>query len=413
MSIYRRFVDLGKKINKKNYLVAVFRLEEREGEDFLETAGGVAAESSVGTWTGVKTEKEKSWQKLHGRVFWADRKEKIIKIAYPVFLFEAGNISQLLSSCAGNIFGLKEIKCLRLLDLEFPESYVAGFLGPKYGIEGFRKRAGVKKRPVIGSIVKPKIGLTVGEQVEVVKEVYLGGGDFVKDDENLTSLEFNNFYERVKRILDMMRRNGFLKKKIYAFNVTASFKEMVKRAKYVEKMGGNCIMVDVVTCGFSAVQALREEDINVLIHGHRAMHAALTRGKDFGVSMLFLAKLARLAGVDSLHTGTVVGKMEGGKDEVLKINNFLRKDFFGLKPVLPVASGGLHPGLVGKLIDVLGTEILINFGGGIHGHLQGSRKGAKAVKQAVEARIKGIDLETHAKENIELKRALEKWGENG
>ena len=169
-------------------------------------------------------------------------------------------------------------------------------------------------------------------------------------------------------------------------------------------------MIDILTAGFAAVCGMRNKNYGKMIHAHRAMHAAFTRSKQYGISMLVLAKLSRLAGVDSLHTGTVVGKMEGGKEEVTKIDNFLRAEWYGLKTVLPVASGGLHPGHLPDVVKILGNDLLINFGGGIHGHPEGTYKGAIAAAQAREAVSQGIRLDEYAKNHFELAKALEKWG---
>ncbi len=178
-------------------------------------------------------------------------------------------------------------------------------------------------------------------------------------------------------------------------------------------------MVDIVTAGWAGVQSLRNHNLDLIIHGHRAGHSAFTRNKKHGISMLVLANLARLAGIDQLHTGTVVGKMEGEEKEVLRINELLKEDWqefdklrenwSNLKPVLPIASGGLHPGLTAKLIEILGFDLIINFGGGIHGHPQGSAAGAKAASQAVEAVMENISLKIYAQSHLELKQALEYW----
>ena len=183
---------------------------------------------------------------------------------------------------------------------------------------------------------------------------------------------------------------------------------MMKRANYVRDAGANCLMMDVLTAGFSGVQGIRNRNYGLMIHGHRAMHAAFTRSHQYGISMLVIAKLARLAGVDSFHTGTVVGKMEGEKNEVVAINNFLRSDWYGLKTVLPTASGGLHPGHIPDLVSILGKDMLFNFGGGIHGHPDGTSAGARAVVQSLKATLAGIPL-TQATDSPELQRALEKW----
>lgn len=410
---YSNYLHLSEKVSLVNKLIATYKLKVEEGTDFFRTAGGVAAESSVGTWTKVQTQFKEVWARLHARVFEADEASGIIKIAYPLDLFEKGNIAQLLSSVAGNIFGLKEIKNLRLEDLGMPEEYAKSFDGPAIGMEGILKIAGASEGPLIGSIIKPKLGLSYKEHVRVAMEVFKGGGSLVKDDENLTSQVFNPFYDRVKLMTDEMKKFKYLQnsegEKIYAFNVTSEAEQMKERASFVKWSGGNCAMIDILTAGFSSVQFLRKQNFGLILHGHRAMHAAFTRDVKEGVSMLVLAKLARLAGIDELHTGTVVGKMEGGEQEVVAINNFLRSEWFGLKKVLPIASGGLHPGLIPDLVKYLGRNVIFNFGGGIHGHPKGTFHGVKAVKEGFDAVIRGEDWDKYLKTHTDLREAVETW----
>lgn len=410
MSPYHDFLFLNQTFNPENHLFAKYYFET--DSDFLTVAGGIAAESSIGTWTQLTTQKKDTFQKYCAKVYFADPKKGIIQIAYPIDLFEPGNLPQLLSSVAGNIYGLKEIKKLKLLNLKFPESYVKSFLGPQIGLDGIRKITGVYNRPLIGTIIKPKEGLNSREHTEVAMETYRGGVDFDKDDENLTSPPFNLFSDRVNYLTDSMKREGFLgkeKEKIYAFNITASSEVMKERAELVKEKGGNCIMIDILTCGFAGVQYIRNQNYGMIIHGHRAMHAALTRDPHHGLTMLVIAKLSRLSGIDSLHTGTIVGKMEGEEKEILEINKFLTSDWYGLKKVLPVASGGLSPLDVPELYKYFGNDILLNFGGGIHGHPNGSKTGAQAVKQAVEAVINNQTLEQFSQSHEALKTALKHW----
>ena len=401
------YLHLKEKFDPQTHITAVYRVESEK--PLIKSVEEVAGESSIGTWTKITHQTEERFNKLSAKVFEADKKTKIIKIAYPLELFELGNIPQLLSSVAGNVFGMKAIENLRLEDLELPEKYVRSFPGPEIGINGIRKIAQVSNQPLIGSIIKPKLGLPVDQHVKVALEAFQGGVNLVKDDENLTSQEFNLFGERVKEMLKELKNLG-LGNKLYAFNITASTEAMNERAELVKTLGGNCVMIDILTCGFSALQSVRQKNHGLVIHGHRAMHAALTRNKKHGISMLVLAKITRLAGVDELHTGTIIGKMEGEKEEVLKINEFLRSEWYGLKPVLPVASGGLYPALIPNLIEILGKEMIFAFGGGIHGHPQGSKAGAKAVIQAVEAVSKGVSLRDYAKDHQELKTSLDLWG---
>lgn len=407
---YNTYLSLKESVDPNKHIIATFTLRVT-GEPYDKTAGGVAAESSVGTWTDVSTEQKTMWDKLHAKVTDLDEKNGTMTIAYPLDLFEYGNLPQFLSSIAGNIFGLKEVTALRITDIDFPEQYVRSYPGPALGIDGIRDLTGVYNQPLLGSIIKPKLGLSSEQHADAAMAVWDQGINLVKDDENLTSMPYNNFYTRVDEVTHRMKTKGYLRMgqaKIHAFNITASYEEMLKRANYVRDSGANCLMMDVLTAGFSGVQGIRNRNHGLMIHGHRAMHAALTRSHDYGMSMLVIAKLSRLAGVDSLHTGTVVGKMDGGQKEVVAINNFLRSEWYGLKTVLPTASGGLHPGHVPDLYRILGGDMLLNFGGGIHGHPDGSAAGAKAAAQALTATMAGTKL-SDAIDSLELQKALEKW----
>lgn len=396
----------------KDDIVATFKLEPQKGFDFVKTAQELAAESSVGTWTEVTTLTKNIFENLAAKIIYLDKKKKIVKVAYPIKLFEKNNIPQLLSVIGGNIFSLKKIKKLRLEDVEFSEKYVNSFLGPQIGAEGIRKIYKVYNRPIIGCIIKPKVGLSPAKTAQLAYKIFVNGVDLIKDDETLTDMSFCRFEKRVKEVVKAIEaaEKHSKTRKVFVFNVSAPAEEMIKRAELVKRLGGRCVMVDIITCGFSAVQYLRKQNLGLILHGHRAGHSAFTRNKDWGISMLVIAKIARLVGIDELHTGTVVGKMEGSKAEVVQINKFLGSKFGKLKKVLPVASGGLHPGLVEKLIKILGKDIVVNFGGGLHGHPQGSEKGAKAAYQAIEAVTKNISLDEYAKKHPELQEALNHWG---
>ena len=394
------FVNLKYKPNKDD-IIATYRIESKLG--LRKAAIEVAKESSIGTWTKLTTLEQKTFNKLAPQISYINNKTKIVKIAYPIELFELGNIPQLLSAIAGNIFSMKIINNIRLEDLSLSTKYINSFQGPKFGINGVRKIIGIKKRPLIGSIIKPKVGLTAKQHAKLAYDIWVNGIDIVKDDENLTSMCFNKFETRVKEVMKMKRKaekqtgcHAYRQagKKIHVFNITAPMDIMLHRAKLVKKYKGKCIMVDLVSVGLDNVQVLRKLDLGLIIHGHRAGHSMFTRNPKHGMSMLVLAKLSRLAGIDQLHTGTVVGKMEGTKRQTIDINlalkedaginKVLREDWGEIKPTLPIASGGLHPGLVKKLINILGTDLIINFGGGLHGHPNGSKAGARACWQAVQ-----------------------------
>ncbi len=409
---YLDFVDLGYTPSADEVLVEYY-LEPR-GVSPEEAAGRVASESSIGTWTTLWKLPEKA-KELMARVYELERQGEgyRAKIAYPLGLWEEGNLVQLFSGIAGNIFGMKAVGNLRLEDFQIPASYAENFPGPGYGIPGIRKLMGVEGRPLTATVPKPKIGWNVDEYVEIARELWLGGIDLLKDDENFTSLSFNRFEERISRIYRLRDRveQETGEKKEYLVNITAPFREMERRAALVADHGGGYVMIDIVVAGFSALQSMRQVcgDLNLAIHAHRAMHAAFTRNSRHGISMLALAKAARIAGVDQLHTGTAIGKLEARAEEVRRINRSLTQEWY-FKPVLPVSSGGLHPGIVPEIVEMFGTELVIQAGGGVMGHPQGPGAGAKALRQAIDAAVHGESLEERASKSAELRAALDKWG---
>jgi ribulose-bisphosphate carboxylase large chain len=426
------YVDL-KYSPRADELVAEYYLEPAEGVRFEKACQHIASESSIGTWTRISTMSPEIAHKLKPHVYYIKKgfgaRSGIAKIAYHHELFEAGNMPEILSSIAGNVFGMKAVKNLRLLDIHFPKQIMDGFKGPKYGIEGVRKLLKVPTRPLCGTIVKPKVGLNEAQHANVAYEAWVGGLDVVKDDENLSSMKFNQFKKRIDLTLKLRdkaeKETG--EKKMYMANVTAETEEMKKRADYIKKCGGEYFMIDILTVGWSALQTLRDYDdkLKMVIHAHRAMHGAFTRNPRHGIAMLPIAKCARLIGVDQLHIGTAaVGKMHGSKTEEVEIeeeiedhsfhpvhgSHVLEQDWHDIKPVLAVASGGLHAGMTEKLIKIMGKNIVAQYGGGVHWHPKGTRYGAMGVRQAIDAATQGIPIEEYAKTHHALREAIEKFG---
>ena len=403
---YLDFVDLTYE-PKETDLICTFYLEP-EGIGFKEAAGAVAAESSVGTWTELRTERPYV-ASLAAHVF--NSEGNLAKIAYPIELFEPSNMPNVLSSVAGNVFGLKALKNLRLLDIQIPKDLISSFKGPMYGIAGIRNLLKVPKRPIVGTIIKPKLGLKTKDHARVAYEAWKGGCDIVKDDENLSSQKFNTFEERLAQTLESrdkaQEETG--ERKVYMINITAETDTMLKRAQKVIDQGGEYIMIDILTCGWSALQTLRNQSYKLIIHAHRAGHAAFTKNQQHGIAMRPIATAARVIGVDQLHVGTVVGKMSETRAEVLENIDACKAELGGLKPVLPVASGGLHPRLVPALLETFGNDLVIQAGGGIHGHPDGTAAGSMAMRQAVDATLSGLSLEEYAKGHKELKDALRLW----
>ena len=395
----------------RNDLICLFKVESAKGISLKKAAEAIASESSIGTWTEVKTMKPRI-KKLGAKVF--EIKGNYVKIAYPFELFEPGNLPQILSSIAGNIFGMKAVKNLRLEDVIFPEKLIKSFKGPKFGIEGIRELLKIYNRPLTGTIIKPKVGLSEKEHAKVAYDAWIGGIDIVKDDENLSNLSFNKFSKRVLETLKMRDKaeNETGERKIYMPNITGEIDTMLQRANFVKAAGGEYAMVDIITVGYSALQTLRNanESLSLVLHAHRAGHAAITKNQKHGIAMKVIAKLVRIIGFDQLHVGTIVGKMFESKEEVLENCKVLKEEMFGLKKVMPVASGGLHPLHIPELLKIFDNDVVLQFGGGCHAHPLGTVAGAKAIRQALDAALQKIDLKDYSKIHKELKIALEKWG---
>jgi len=408
---------------KKTDVVCQYKITPARGRTLRKVADAVAGESSIGTWTEIKTMKKRISQTLAPKIFYINQKHKRVRIAYPIELFELGNLPEIMSSIGGNIYGMKSVKGLLWEDITIPKKMLKSFKGPKFGIKGLRKYLKVKNRPLVGTIVKPKVGLMEGEHAKVAYESWMGGCDIVKDDENLTSQNFNRFKKRflltIKACKKAEKETG--EKKVYLINCTAETETMLKRIDFVQKNGGNYIMLDILTLGWAALQTARNHT-KLPIHAHRAGHAMFDRNPEHGMSMEVIAQLARMIGVDTLHIGTVYGKMTGNKNEVLhieqdieqqytkKTSEYLEQKWYKIKPVFGVASGGVYPGIVPKIMNAMGNDIVLQAGGGVHGHPEGTRCGAVAMRQAVDATLKKITLKNYAKTHGELRGALRKWG---
>lgn len=415
-------------------IIVTFRIKPAKGFSVEDAAGGIAAESSVGTWTTLYTwyDKERI-NKLMGKAYFFKNLNDgtyIVRVAYPAELFEEGNMPGFLASVAGNIFGMKRVEGLRIEDIYLPYVFLKYFKGPNKGIKGVRDIFKVYDRPIVGTVPKPKVGYTADEVEKLAYELLVGGMDYIKDDENLVSPKYCRFEERAKKIMKVIdkveKETG--ERKVWFANITADVRDMEKRLKLVADYGNPFVMVDVVITGWSALTYIRDlvEEFNLAIHAHRAMHASFTRNPYHGISMFVLAKLYRVIGVDQIHVGTPgVGKLEAKTKDVINYAKVLREseyvpdaeDFihlkqnmYHIKPALPVSSGGLHPGTLPVVVHHLGKDLVIQVGGGVIGHPEGPRAGAAAVRQALEAIAKGVPIDVYAETHKELKKALEKWG---
>lgn len=412
---------------------------------FEDAAASVAAESSTGTWTKVFAGKDSGIEmaaKKRAYAYDLDYKNHMFKVAYPIDLFELNNIAGLLAGIVGNIAGMKMVSAMRVYDVKFPKKMIKAFPGPRFGVPGLRKLLGKKKGCLVATVPKPKIGRSDIEQARLAKMLFTSGNgtyDGIKDDENLTSLYFNNFNKRAKSVLKELKeaekKTG--NKKFYLCNTTHSNLDiMLDYAKVIKDNGGIYMMMDVVTTGFTAVDTIRRKNLGLAIHAHRAMHGFITRdnspgvhgeGKLYGfsISMVFLAKLYRLLGVDSLHGGSPLAKMEDYGEakyiqQVLQEKNLkphkkiptLGQNWEHIKPVWMTASGGLHPGDFEHVLDELGQDIIIQCGGGLLGHPEGVKRGVEAIEEARDLYEKNISMKKWVKENPNsaLASAVKLWG---
>jgi ribulose-bisphosphate carboxylase large chain len=426
-------------------VLAVFRITPQEGVDPEEAAAAVAGESSTATWTVVWTDRLTACERYRAKAYKLEPVpgtpgQYFAYIAYDLNLFEPGSIANLTASIIGNVFGFKPLKALRLEDMRLPAAYVKTFDGPPAGIVVERERLDKFGRPLLGATVKPKLGLSGKSYGRVVVEALRGGLDFTKDDENINSQPFMHWRDRflycMEAVNSAQAATGEVKG--HYLNITAAtMEDMYERAELARDLGSVIVMIDLVI-GYTAIQSIskwcRKNDM--LLHMHRAGHSTYTRQKNHGISFRVICKWLRLAGVDHLHAGTVVGKLEGDPNSVQGFYNVLREprnpidlqrgiffeqDWAGLRKVMPVASGGIHAGQMHQLLHYLGEDVVLQFGGGTIGHPMGIAAGATANRVALEAMVKarneGHDLwhdgpdilERAARHCLPLRAALDTW----
>src|SRR5947207_11514620 len=431
-------------VPKDTDILCAFRIVPQPGVDAIEAAAAVAGESSTATWTVVWTDRLTDHSHYQAKAYQVDpvpgTDQFIARIAYDIDLFEEGSIANLTSSIIGNVFGFKALKALRLEDMRIPPHYVKTFQGPPHGIVMEREHLDKFGRPLLGATVKPKLGLSAKNYGRVVYEALRGGLDFTKDDENINSQPFMRWRDRFLYAIEGVNRASASSGEVkgHYMNVTAAtMEDMYERAEFAKEIGSIVIMMDL-TVGYTAMSSMSRwaRKNGMLLHLHRAGHGTYTRQKSHGVSFRVIAKWCRLLGVDHIHAGTVVGKLEGDPDMIHGYYGVCRERFnradprtgiyfdqdWGSMPgVMPVASGGIHAGQMYQLLRYLGEDVVLQFGGGTIGHPMGIAAGATANRAAVEAMIQarnegrdyvqeGPDILEHAAKGCpELNAALQVW----
>jgi ribulose-bisphosphate carboxylase large chain len=333
-----------------------------------------------------------------------------IEIAFPVDNVGA-NISTLLATVAGNLFELGEITGLRLLDIDMPEVYAKRFPGPRFGIPGTRELAGVHGRPLIGTIIKPSIGLSPLQTAQMVDSLCAADIDFIKDDELMADPPYAPFDARLEAVMPVIMKHAdrMGRKPMYAINISGSIDDMLRRHDAVIKAGGSCVMVSANWVGFAALEHLRGYT-ELPIHAHRNGWGALTRHPQLGFSFAAYQKIWRLAGIDHLHVNGVRSKFWEPDDSVIASAKSCQAPFAGVQPVMPVFSSGQWAGQAPDLFEKLGSTDLMHLaGGGIIGHPDGIAAGVASMREGWEAAVSGVSLETYARNHPALQSALEQF----
>ncbi len=428
---------------KQNYIVMYLSINPRKKTgnldyDFIWAALDIAAEESTGTWDpDLKTiipeemddDTKENMKILQAKVVGINMKTGLAAIALPKQGFEYGNLPQLLSVVEGNYNGMTSAAYgVRLEDLDVPDDYADSFMGPQIGNEGLREILG--DHISVGTIVKPKTGLSVSDWAKTAYRSFLAGLDVVKDDENLTNQEYCKFEPRARAVLGHVKQieSDTGRKLVYVPNITAGDMDvLVQRAELIKNLGGNCLMVDILAMGFTGIQTIRKLYPKMILHGHRAGHGDRTIFPEIvvnkkhlalrhGISMRVLTIFSRLAGIDQLHIGAPRGKMERSKMEPLENLEPLFRPMGSLKTVRPICSGGLKATVMWGVArdmnpasDEFNENIVFQAGGGTHAHDLGTFGGAKSMVQARNAIHEGKEPIDIMGQYFETLLAFRKW----
>jgi ribulose-bisphosphate carboxylase large chain len=410
---------------------------ERVGAHYLiETPGDAAAaaealagEQSSGTFVAVPGETLELKERFAARVERITRLESspqpalagtapaasyqraTIEVSWPVENFGC-NLPALLSTIQGNLYELSQLSGAKLLDVDLPESYVANFAGPRFGVEGTRRLAGVRDRPLVGTIIKPSVGLAPGQTAELVETLADADIDFIKDDELMADPPYSPFAERLGRVMAVIRRHEDRtgKKILYAFNLSGDIDAMLRNYERVAAAGGSCVMLSLNTVGMSGVKRIC--DCGALaVHGHRNGWGMLTRHPILGIEFTAYQKIWRLAGVDQIHVNGLANKFWEPDDSVVRSIRACLEPLGKLPAILPVVSSGQWGGQAPETFRrTRTTDLLYLAGGGILAHPGGPAQGVRALRLWWEAAVDGLDAAEAAKRFPLLAQSAAKFG---
>lgn len=336
-----------------------------------------------------------------------------VTLSFPIVNIGA-NLPTLAATVAGNLYDLGEVTGMRLLSMRLPEAFRRRFEMPPHGVRGTRSLTGVADGPLVGTILKPNVGMSAEETADLVQKLCEAGVDFIKDDEVCADPLHAPLAERVPavmaRVRDYRERTG--RHVMIAFNISDELDAMRRHAELIEREGGSCVMASINWCGFSAIQALRRSTPLVL-HAHRNGFGMMSRDPALGISFQAYQTLWRLAGVDHMHVHGLNGKFAQFDSEVIdSARDCLTPLCPGLDDiVMPAFSSGQWAGTVPATLEAVGgSDLLFMSGGGILAHPDGPAAGVQSVRQAWRAAGEGVTLEDFATHAPELRRALEFFG---
>ncbi|MBA8815154.1 ribulose-bisphosphate carboxylase large chain [Microbacterium halimionae] len=341
----------------------------------------------------------------------AERRRARVTLRFPLDNF-GPSIPNLLAAVAGNLFEIKELAAIKLVDLELPSAFAERYAGPQFGVAGTRRLMSRPDGTMIGTIIKPSIGLAPHELAEVVSELATAGIDFIKDDELQGNGPTAPLAERVKAVMPVLERHADQTgvKPMYAFNITDDIDRLEANHDLVVAAGGTCIMVCINMVGLSGMEYIRRR-AQVPIHGHRAMFGSISRSDQLGIGFAAWQKLARLSGADHLHTNGISNKFYESDAEVLAAIEAVRTPLLGLTPTVPVLSSGQWGGLAHATHDAVGsTDLLVLAGGGIHGHPDGAEAGVRSMRDAWASAARGETVGDALRSSPALRRAVEQFG---
>ncbi len=393
-------------------------------------AAVLAGEQSSGTFVAVPGETEELKQRFAARVESVQLLETVKEPAIPGASSKDGlyhraivkvswsienfgyNLPVLVSTLQGNLYEITQFTGLKLMDIELPASYGNHFRGPAFGINGCREMTQVTDRPLIGTIIKPSIGLTPEQTAGMVDVLADAGIDFVKDDELLSSSANSSFEERLKAVMTVINRHADKtgKKVMYAFNISGETDEMLSRYEKIVNAGGTCAMVSINSVGLSGVKKICDQG-QLAIHAHRNGWGMLTRHPLLGIDFRAYQKIWRLAGVDQLHVNGIQNKFWESDDSVVNSIEACLTPMFNHKTVLPVVSSGQWGGQAFETWRRTKTvDLLYMAGGGIMAHPMGAATGVTALQQAWKGAVEGLTLEETASQYPAFSESIKKFG---